>query len=257
MVKGVKVELDAFCVCLTHSLSTEEEEVMGLLIGEIIDDHAIVSTVSMLRRSDKRKDRVEISPEQLARGAQEAERMAEISRRPMRVLGWYHSHPHITVWPSHVDTRTQAMYQNMDPDFIGLIFSCFNSDPQNFSRIELTCFQSKLTPAAIEGQEIPDAIHLPVQICRKASISQFCLEALNKLPLILLEEEQEAYKEAESDNILSQIHNGAVFVRSLSRFMEIICAPAVQMLESRLEQTQTKVKRLQAEKRRLQEALDS
>ena len=90
MVKGVKVELDAFCVCLTHSLSTEEEEVMGLLIGEvgkeresslrlilrllqIIDDHAIVSTVSMLRRSDKRKDRVEISPEQLARGAQEAE----------------------------------------------------------------------------------------------------------------------------------------------------------------------------------------
>lgn len=23
-------------------------------------------------------------------------------KRPMRVIGWYHSHPHITVWPSHV-----------------------------------------------------------------------------------------------------------------------------------------------------------
>lgn len=22
--------------------------------------------------------------------------------RPVRVVGWYHSHPHITVWPSHV-----------------------------------------------------------------------------------------------------------------------------------------------------------
>ena len=22
--------------------------------------------------------------------------------RPLRVVGWYHSHPHITVWPSHV-----------------------------------------------------------------------------------------------------------------------------------------------------------
>ena len=23
-------------------------------------------------------------------------------QRPIQVLGWYHSHPHITVWPSHV-----------------------------------------------------------------------------------------------------------------------------------------------------------
>eukprot|EP00118_Oscarella_pearsei_P019537 m.208292 g.208292 ORF g.208292 m.208292 type:complete len:55 (+) comp39702_c0_seq47:105-269(+) len=35
MVKGVKIQLDAFSVCLTHALSTEEEEVMGLLIGEV------------------------------------------------------------------------------------------------------------------------------------------------------------------------------------------------------------------------------
>eukprot|EP00118_Oscarella_pearsei_P019539 m.208299 g.208299 ORF g.208299 m.208299 type:complete len:220 (+) comp39702_c0_seq51:105-764(+) len=188
MVKGVKIQLDAFSVCLTHALSTEEEEVMGLLIGEIIDDYASILTVSMLRRSDKRKDRVEISPEQLAQGAQNAERMALESKRPMRVVGWYHSHPHITVWPSHVDTRTQAMYQNMDPDFFGLIFSCFNIDSQKSSHLELTCFQSKLTPAAIEGQEIPDSIQLPVQICRTANISRFCLDALNNLPLILLEE---------------------------------------------------------------------
>lgn len=45
---------------------------------------------------------------------------------PIQVLGWYHSHPHITVWPSHVDVGTQADYQLMDSNFIGLIFSCFN-----------------------------------------------------------------------------------------------------------------------------------
>lgn len=45
---------------------------------------------------------------------------------PTQVLGWYHSHPHITVWPSHVDVGTQADYQLMDSNFIGLIFSCFN-----------------------------------------------------------------------------------------------------------------------------------
>lgn len=83
--------------------------------------------------------------------------------RPTRVIGWYHSHPHITVMPSHVgedykwyskqptscvliselwkhrpnlakkllvpvDVRTQRMYQMLDPGFVGLIFSCFNED---------------------------------------------------------------------------------------------------------------------------------
>ena len=39
----------------------------------------------------------------------------------------YHSHPHLAVVPSHVDVRTQALYQQMDSTFIGLIFSVFNS----------------------------------------------------------------------------------------------------------------------------------
>jgi proteasome lid subunit RPN8/RPN11 len=56
----------------------------------------------MLRRSDKRKDRVEISPEQLTNAAIQADKLTHELGQPMRVLGWYHSHPHITVWPSHV-----------------------------------------------------------------------------------------------------------------------------------------------------------
>ena len=44
----------------------------------------------------------------------------------VRVIGWYHSHPHITVLPSHVDVATQASYQQLDAGFIGIIFSTFN-----------------------------------------------------------------------------------------------------------------------------------
>jgi hypothetical protein len=86
------------------------------------------------------------------------------------VIGWYHSHPHITVNPSHVgmqcvsflsshcypnrlpflfittylvlivlvlfclfvlDILTQWNYQMLDKGFIGLIFSCFNNDTSN------------------------------------------------------------------------------------------------------------------------------
>ncbi len=56
----------------------------------------------MMRRSDKRSDRVEISPEQLSAAAIQAEMLAIKLKRNIQVLGWYHSHPHITVWPSHV-----------------------------------------------------------------------------------------------------------------------------------------------------------
>lgn len=34
-VESVKIEADAYMVCLTHALTTEREEVMGLLIGEV------------------------------------------------------------------------------------------------------------------------------------------------------------------------------------------------------------------------------
>ncbi|XP_037764321.1 lys-63-specific deubiquitinase BRCC36 isoform X6 [Chelonia mydas] len=159
-VQAVHLEADAFLVCLNHALSTEKEEVMGLCIGEVpagpragglpepgrwVDTSRIVHihSVIILRRSDKRKDRVEISPEQLSAASTEAERLAEITGRSMRVVGWYHSHPHITVWPSHVDVRTQAMYQMMDQGFVGLIFSCFIEDKNTKTgRILYTCFQS-------------------------------------------------------------------------------------------------------------------
>ena len=35
-VEAVKIEADAYMVCLTHALTTEREEVMGLLIGEVL-----------------------------------------------------------------------------------------------------------------------------------------------------------------------------------------------------------------------------
>ena len=134
----------------------------------------------------RKSDRVEISPLQLSAAAQEAEELSLKLGKPIRVMGrhhvkknsfehikwnlvigWYHSHPHITVVPSHVgkqsnsilggwliiakyfpsynltikffwflfllllfylDVRTQANYQAMDPDFIGLIFSVFQQE---------------------------------------------------------------------------------------------------------------------------------
>ncbi|KAG1674049.1 hypothetical protein FOA52_000355 [Chlamydomonas sp. UWO 241] len=144
----VDVTQEVLLTCMTHALTTESEEIMGLLLGDIEhrDNGDTVTRVWMAYpqiRTDRRKDRVETSPEQMARSSAHAERLSRETGIRTRVVGWYHSHPHITVLPSHVDLRTQAMYQILDESFVGLIFSVFNGDAvARSSRVQLTAFQA-------------------------------------------------------------------------------------------------------------------
>lgn len=96
MASRVEVTKDAYFVCLSHALTTEKEEVMGMCLGDVCEGSVVrVWAVVTLTRSDKRADRVEISPEQLASAAALAERIGAECGTPTRVVGWYHSHPHI------------------------------------------------------------------------------------------------------------------------------------------------------------------
>ncbi|KAM9327138.1 lys-63-specific deubiquitinase BRCC36 [Gastrophryne carolinensis] len=255
-VQAVHLEGDAFLVCVAHSLSTEREEVMGLCIGEV-DTHKVVHihSVIILRRSDKRKDRVEISPEQLSAATTEADIslyiLTEITGRPMRVVGWYHSHPHITVWPSHVDVRTQAMYQMMDIGFVGLIFSCFIEDKNTKTgRILYTCFQSVQAQKSTEYERI----EIPLHVVPQDTIRKVCLESAVELPRILCQEEQDAYRRIHSlghlDSI-TKIHNGSVFTKNLCGQMSAISGPLLQWLEDRLQHNRLRALELEEEKEKL------
>ncbi|KAJ8310444.1 hypothetical protein KUTeg_012309 [Tegillarca granosa] len=220
-VSCVHLEADAYMVCLTHALSTEREEVMGLLIGEV-DEKRIshISAVIMLRRSDKQPDRVEISPEQLSDASTRAEDLARELQRPLRVLGWYHSHPHITVWPSHVDVRTQAMYQMMDEGFIGLIFSVFNEEKNT-----------------------------------KNAGDMFPVSRTWSRP-----EEDEAYNktlEKKDLDLITRMHNSSVYTKSLCQVMEVMSGPLIQTLENRLQSNKEKIQMLEEEKKRLQKQIES
>ncbi|NP_001087827.1 lys-63-specific deubiquitinase BRCC36 [Xenopus laevis] len=255
-VQAVHIQGDAFLVCVTHSLSTEREEVMGLCIGEVDTQKLVhIHSVIILRRSDKRKDRVEISPEQLSAATIEADRLADITGRPMRVVGWYHSHPHITVWPSHVDVRTQAMYQMMDVGFVGLIFSCFIEDKNTKTgRILYTCFQSVQAQKSSEYERI----EVPLHVVPHNTIRKVCLESAVELPRILCQEEQDAYRRIHSlghlDSI-TKIHNGSVFTKNLCGQMSAISGPLLQWLEDRLEQNRQRAQELQSEKEQLLQEL--
>lgn len=159
---------------MTHALTTEAEEIMGLLLGDInVRAYGTTITSTSPRRraptasrlhafglpcrryaptgarcvtSTLRtlcipapQDRVEASPEQMVRCAAQAEECSKQRGVRIRVIGWYHSHPHITVLPSHVDVRTQATYQQLDEGFIGLIFSTFNEDAATHAQRVQVC----------------------------------------------------------------------------------------------------------------------
>ncbi|XP_014662474.1 PREDICTED: lys-63-specific deubiquitinase BRCC36-like [Priapulus caudatus] len=259
-VSCVKLSSDAFMVCLTHALSTENEEVMGLCIGEVDENRVShISAVMLLRRSDKRKDRVEISPEQLSNAAIHAEILTAELKRPMRVLGWYHSHPHITVWPSHVDVRTQAMYQLMDECFVGLIFSTFNEDKKSKQqRIQVTCFQS--TNHSPEGEPpMYERIEVPLQVAPSSHISRESMQSLVTLPGILTEEESEAYTStfASKDlDLVTRLHNSAVFTKSICHMMEVLTGPLMQSLENRCEHDKRLAAQLLTRKQELERQLE-
>ena len=171
-IRHVEVTDRVLMTLMTHALTNEGEEIMGLLLGNVHedDDGRRVNRIWMASpqiRTDRRKDRVECSPEQTARTMQLAESLSHSTGIPTRVIGWYHSHPHITVQPSHVDVRTQASYQMLDVDFVGLIFSVFNQDAAaKASKIQMTAFQSQDSSYALslspeDPQYLPSTLAAP------------------------------------------------------------------------------------------------
>ncbi|KAF9917933.1 BRCA1 BRCA2-containing complex, subunit 3 [Lobosporangium transversale] len=188
----VLIQSNVLHVLLAHALSTEKEEIMGMLMGDWIKEGATeiarVEGVSLLTRSEKRKDRVEIGPEQLTMAAIEAEEITKTTGKTTRVIGWYHSHPHITVFPSHVDLRTQLSQQLMDQRFIGMIVSCFNTDSELSNKLQVTCFQSR--PA--DGSSCHH-IKLPFSILNENPLESLTLPKLLEISERIYDEQRQSF----------------------------------------------------------------
>ena len=210
MTFTVKVSTDVYRFAFQHALSTKAEEIMGLLIGEMKKEENVLEILSFKinRRMDKRPDRVEISPEQMINATEAAEDLAKKLKRPnIRVVGWYHSHPNITVWPSHVDLRTQFNYQRLDEHFVGLIFAVYNTSQTNYAHsYEMVSFQSKLK---LDG-DCFEIVKVPHQIVnfRNEFLANHLKGEIGRLSVILLEEDdEETQPTTENEDPISSITN--------------------------------------------------
>ena len=169
------------------------------------------------------------------------------------MVGWYHSHPHITALPSHVDLGTQLNYQMLDVNFVGLIFSVFNHDAKTKSASEqVCCFQSAngqprlipfrvLSSAALfvldefvisdDGAAIDE-----ITASKHAAVHRIAISSIASIFELYLKEEQEAYMTVEppyegddndsaasfgGTNFVRRVSNGAAFAAAIAKIVSV------------------------------------
>jgi BRCA1/BRCA2-containing complex subunit 3 len=194
----------------------------------------------ILERLDKRADRVEISPEQLSMAAEYAEKLSNDLKMSLNICGWYHSHPHITVFPSNVDIKTQLLYQTMDKNFIGLIVSVYNQNKKSFvDTVELIGFQS-----------VDDNfIKIPINICENedSRLIEQNFQTLYKIPEILTQEEINLFKQHSQNNanFLCNLSNLGLYMHSMSQILDCSFIETINTLECRTKTNEILIKEAQ------------
>ena len=207
----------------------------------------VVTAIKIFRRVTKERDRVEIDVEDMVAAREYADSLPG----ERRVVGWYHSHPRITVPPSHVDLGTQANWQNMDKDFVGLIFSVFNRDGKTGGDIK----------EAIAFQTVGGACrYVKLSVGRGEMMEgdeESAIDVLTNIPDIFKAEQIEECGKVTggTEDPLSLIHNKSVLMCQLSRQAEVLTLPILTALQEREQFLRHKLKRSRETERRLETEL--
>ena len=227
-----------------------------------------VAGAHILTRSDKRPDRCEISEIQLANASATAERLSSEIGRTVRIVGWYHSHPHITVLPSHVDVRTQGSWQMMDSCFVGLIFSVFNEENDKALRFQTTAFQAAEVQNPLGGSQTFEQVEVPVHIVAEGWPQEIlgvrAPQYMVELVKVLCSEEETEFKRAQEQalasvpgNALVGVYNNAIYDKCLVKLVEYGVIPLQQHFEGTLTANAAKMAVLKEEEARLRAALSA
>ncbi|RKO97357.1 hypothetical protein CXG81DRAFT_24462 [Caulochytrium protostelioides] len=103
---------------LKHGRAGVPMEVMGLLLGEIIDDYTVrVIDVFAMPQSGTGVSVEAVDPVFQTNMLE----MLKQTGRPEMVVGWYHSHPGFGCWLSSVDINTQQSFEALHPRAVAVV----------------------------------------------------------------------------------------------------------------------------------------
>ncbi|XP_075591029.1 26S proteasome non-ATPase regulatory subunit 14-like [Dermatophagoides farinae] len=109
---------------LKHGRAGIPMEVMGLMLGEYVDEFTIsVVDVFSMPQCGNSVSVESIDP------VYQATMLDMIRRvnRPETVVGWYHSHPGFGCWLSGIDISTQESFERLDERAVGLVIDPIQS----------------------------------------------------------------------------------------------------------------------------------
>jgi BRCA1/BRCA2-containing complex subunit 3 len=240
----INLTSDAYSSILNHALLTENEEIMGLLIANEIKkkDSLIINIFSTicLTRKCKEKNRVEFDEIQMAHAIEITNEIKNENKIDANVVGWYHSHPKITIPPSNVDLNTQKS-QQYQGTFVGLIVSCFSTDSNKINKINLIAFQTKsdkynvLSPHYIKIEFVNE---LEIFGNNWSNTSNNAMTFASILQNLLNEEEEQYNKEKEiidEDDSINKILLYSNRQSLLCKIIQNVSSPYVNSLDSEIE----------------------
>ena len=197
------------------------------------------STICLTRKC-KEKNRVEFDEIQMSHAIEITNEIKNENKIDANVVGWYHSHPKITIPPSNVDLNTQKS-QQYQGTFVGLIVSCFSTDSNKINKINLIAFQTKsdkynvLSPHYIKIEFVNE---LEIFGNNWSNTSNNAMTFASILQNLLNEEEEQYNKEKEiidEDDSINKILLYSNRQSLLCKIIQNVSSPYVNSLDSEIE----------------------
>lgn len=122
----IQISSLALLKMLLHGRAGVPLEVMGLMIGDIIDEYTIrVTDVFSMPQTTTGQSVEAVDPEYQVRML---EKLKQVGRHE-NVVGWYHSHPGFGCWLSSDDVATARGYEQLTPRSVSVVIDPIQSVP--------------------------------------------------------------------------------------------------------------------------------
>lgn len=120
----VQISSLALLKMLKHGRAGVPMEVMGLMLGEFVDDYTVnVIDVFAMPQSGTGVSVEAVDPVFQTKMLD----MLKQTGRPEMVVGWYHSHPGFGCWLSGVDIQTQQSFENLNKRAVAVVIDPIQS----------------------------------------------------------------------------------------------------------------------------------
>lgn len=132
---------------LKHGRAGVPMEVMGLMLGEFVDEY----TVQVIDVFAMPQSGTSVTVESVDHVFQtKMMEMLKQTGRPEEVVGWYHSHPGFGCWLSNVDINTQQSFEQLHPRSVAVVVDPIQSVK---GKVVVDAFRLINAHAVVMGQE--------------------------------------------------------------------------------------------------------